>query len=419
MNGRGRLFHGWWMVAALSATEVVSWGILYYAFAVFLRPMEEAFGASRAAVSGAFSLGLLLAGIAAVPAGRWVDRHGARGLMTAGSCAATLLVLAWSRVESVAGLYAVWAGLGLTMATVLYEPAFAAITAWFVRHRGRALTVVTLFGGLASFLFLPFTERLVATWGWRTALQGLALVLAGVTIPLHALVLRRRPADLGLGPDGGPPTAPPEAPGEKGAGILLGPALRSREFRRLAAAFMLSAAAVAAVSVHLLSYLAERGLPGAWAASAAGSIGLMQLPGRLLFAPLAGRLAPGWTTAGVFLLQTLGLVVLVTVPGLPGIAGFVVLFGMGQGMSTLLRASRIADVFGLAAYGGISGALALCTTLARTAAPVGVALLYTFLGGYEPVFWLLALAALAAAVYGFTAERPNDTTTRGSRLARR
>lgn len=396
------------MVAALSATETVSWGVLFYSYAVFLRPMEEALGASRASVSGAFSLGLLLAGAAALPAGRWVDRHGPRALMTAGSCAAALLVLAWSRVESLAGLYVVWAGLGLAMAAVLYEPAFAAITNWFVRRRGQALTALTLVVGLSSFIFLPLSERLVTWYGWRQALGILALLLAVVTIPLHALVLRRRPADLGLRPDGdeGPP--PAESAGEAPpAGVALGAALRSRPFRALAGALMLSTVAVAAVAVHLLSYLEERGMPGAAAAGAAGSIGLMQLPGRMLFAGLGSRVPRSWSTAGVFLLMAAGLVLLVTVPGLPGVALFVVLFGMGQGMSTLLRASRVAEIFGLAAYGGISGAIALCMTLARTVAPVAVALLHDRVG-YEPVFWLLAAAALGAAASGVMADRPSQ-----------
>lgn len=402
----GRIFHGWWMVAALSVTEMVSWGILYYSFAVFLRPLEEALGASRTAVSGAFSLGILLAGLAAVPVGRWVDRHGARGLMTLGSCAAAGLLFAGSRIEGLAGLYAVWAGLGLTMAAVLYEPAFAALATWFVRRRGQALTAVTLMGGLASFVFLPWTQRLVAEQGWRSALQLLALVLALVTIPLHALVLRRRPEDLGLQPDGdGAPGLPAGSAAAAPQGVPLGAALRSRTFRWLAGAFMLSSAAFAAIGVHLLSYLAERGLPDAAAARAAGLIGLMQLPGRLLFAPLSVRIPPAWTTAGVFLLQALGLAALLTVPGLWGVGLFVLFFGMGQGMSTLVRASKVAEIFGLAAYGGISGALALCTTLARTLAPVGAALLYDGVGHYEPVLWCLAAAAVGAAASGLRAER--------------
>jgi MFS family permease len=114
--------------------------------------------------------------------------------MTAGSVGATALVVAWSQVQTVSQLYAVWAGLGLVMATVLYEPAFAVLAKWFVEPaaRRRAMTALTLIAALASFIFLPLSQALVDAHGWRDALLILAGVLGAVTIPLHGIVLRRR-----------------------------------------------------------------------------------------------------------------------------------------------------------------------------------------------------------------------------------
>jgi MFS family permease len=91
-----RPYYGWVIAAALAVTETVSWGIVYYSFSVFLLPMEAELGATRAELSFAFSLALLVSGVAAIPVGRWVDRHGARGLMTTGSLLASGLVWAWS-----------------------------------------------------------------------------------------------------------------------------------------------------------------------------------------------------------------------------------------------------------------------------------------------------------------------------------
>ena len=173
----GRPFYGWWIVGALAVTEPVSWGVQYYALTVFLRPMEEELGWSRSQLTGAFSLALLVSGLAAIPFGRWLDRHGPRALMTAGSIAATLLVLAWSRVESLPVFYLVWVGLGLTMAATFYEPAFVGVAHWFTRLRGRALTLLTLGGALASPIFIPLADRLVGRYGWREALVILAVVL--------------------------------------------------------------------------------------------------------------------------------------------------------------------------------------------------------------------------------------------------
>jgi MFS family permease len=135
-----------------------------------LVPMHEEMGWSRTALTGAYSLGLLVSALAAPLAGRWLDRQGPRGLMTLGSALGTVLVLVWASVEDLWALYLVWVGIGLAMAGTLYEPAFAVLAKWFERGRARALLLVTLAGGLASTIFLPLSAWLVESQGWRGAL---------------------------------------------------------------------------------------------------------------------------------------------------------------------------------------------------------------------------------------------------------
>src|SRR2546430_16573099 len=91
-----RFYYGWTMLLTVSFTEMISWGVLYYAFTVFLKPMQASLGWSTAELTGAFSLALFCSAGAAFPVGRWLDRHGTRLLMTLGSCLAPLLVLAWA-----------------------------------------------------------------------------------------------------------------------------------------------------------------------------------------------------------------------------------------------------------------------------------------------------------------------------------
>ncbi|MBK8026584.1 MAG: MFS transporter [Chloroflexi bacterium] len=138
----------------------------------------------------------------AFPVGAWIDRHGARHLMTLGSVCATLLVIAWSTVSTLPAFYALWIGLGICGAAVLYDPAFAVVAHWFHARRSTALVVITLAAGLASTIFLPLSDALLNAFGWRMAVLILGLFLGVVTIPLHLLVLRRRPEDMGLLPDG-------------------------------------------------------------------------------------------------------------------------------------------------------------------------------------------------------------------------
>src|SRR5256712_13417790 len=131
----GGLDYGWAVVAGLCVTGPVSWGIIYYGFRVMLRPMEAELGFSRAEITGAFSAGLAVAALAGLPVGRWIDRHGARSLMTVGSILATALVVLWASSHTLTALYGVWVLMGFAMAAVPYEPAFPAIGRWVpARH---------------------------------------------------------------------------------------------------------------------------------------------------------------------------------------------------------------------------------------------------------------------------------------------
>lgn len=394
---------GWAIVAALSVTETTSWGVLYYGFPLFLKPMEEATGWSRATLTGAFSLALAVQGLSAVAVGRWLDRHSPRALMTVGSVAATALVLAWSRVETVAGLYLVWAAIGAVMATVLYEPAFTVIAKWFHTERTRALTAVTMVAGLASFIFLPIESRLVRAHGWRDALVVLAVILGAVTVPLHGLVLRPAPAGGPLRRAG---SYGADRPGVEAAEHAARAALRLRSFWFLAAALVGMSFVSSALAVHQVAYLTEQGYAPSFAAGVTGVLGAMQLPGRFLFAPLLRRVDRRTVTTLVFVLLCGGLAVLVFSTSRPAVWTFVVVYGAGRGMITLLRATLVGDLFGARHYGAIAGVLAACTTVAVAGSPLVAAALFDRLGDYRAVLWLLLAVAVAAAVAASRIEAP-------------
>lgn len=398
-SSTGRLYYGWTMLTALALAEVTSWGILYYAFPVFLEPMRAEFGWSIAQMTGAYSLALLLAGLAAIPVGWWLDKHGPRLLMTVGSCVAVLLVIAWSQTSNLLGFYLIWAGIGLVMAAVLYEPAFFVVATWFERLRSRAINWLTFVAGFASVVYLPLTGWLVENYDWRTTLLILAGILAAGTIPIHALVVRNRPANLGLRVDGGrepveetqPETSPAPAMGPRDA-------LRDVAFWWLNAAFVLAMLSAVSITVHLIPYLMSQGYSAGFAATATGLIGAAALPGRLIFTPLGGRLERRYVVSLMFLLQTASLVALLLADSRTGVLIFVLLFGAGFGAITPARAALIAEMYGAARYGTIAGITSLCVTLARAAAPLGAGLLYAAFEGYDPVIIVLIAVSAAAAL---------------------
>jgi MFS family permease len=387
--------YGWTIVAVLSVTETVSWGVLYYAFAVFLPSMQRSLGWSKTELTGAFSIALAVSALAAFPVGRWLDRHGPRALMTAGSAGAALLVVAWSQVHDLVVFYLVWIGLGMAMACVLYEAAFTVVTKWFRVRRRQALTAVTLVGGFASFVFSPLSNWLIDEQGWRSALLTLAVILAAATVPLHGVFLRAAPQRVGA-------ATPTVVPGDAATALVepaaaVSAAIGSSAFWFLTTAFVLSSFAISAVAVHLIPYLLDGGRSATFAAFAAGLMGVMQVPGRIAFAAVARVLPRQYEAPAVFLLQGAGLAVLAATTTVPGVIVAVCVFGVGNGMATLVRATALADAYGPASYGSIAGVAAAFATGARAVAPVAAAGAFAAFGGYQPLLWLMAVGAVLAS----------------------
>jgi predicted MFS family arabinose efflux permease len=388
----------WGIVGALSVTEMVSWGILYYAFAVFLLPMQRELGYSAAQLTGAFSLALLVSAVAGIAVGRHLDRRSPRRVMTLGSVAGVLLVLAWSQVQGLAAFYTLWVGIGLVMAAVLYEPAFTVLAKWFPESgaRRRAMTAMTLAGALASFIFLPLAQVLIDAYGWRDALIVLALVLAIVTVPLHAVTLRQAP-----------PAPTPRRAVTPVASAR--DALRSQSFWLLSGAFFLATGAAIAFTVQGIPFLLERGYSPSFAAFSIGVIGVSQIPGRLLFAPVAERLPAPWGTVALFVLIAAGIGLIVGVDATAAVIAGLILLGIGNGMATLARATVIADRYGAAAYGTIASVAASATIGARAAAPVAAAA-YAAVVGYSALLVTLGAVAVLAAALAYAAERRGGET---------
>lgn len=391
---RSKPYYGWYLAITLAVTETISWGVIYYTFSVLLTPMEQDLGWSRSELTAGFSLMWLVAGGMAFPVGSWIDKHGARLLMTVGSIGAAVLVIAWSLVTSLTAYYLVWVGLGICAAAVLYEPAFAVITQWFHKKRSTALAVVTFAAGLSSTIFLPLADALVHGFGWRASLVVLAVFMAVLTIPLHAFMLRRRPADLGLQIDG--ESRPAEGNPVSRQGVSLRVALNGRAFWLLTLAFGLISLAAAAIRVHFIPYLIENGIGSSNAALATGAIGIMQVVGRVIFAPLDQRFSVRAMLIAVFGLHVVALALLLPPQSVLVIGAFVVLFGVAQGAVTLARPSIVASLYGITHYGRISSMMALFLTVTSTAAPLGASLLYEQFGNYRPVLWAVMVLALAA-----------------------
>jgi hypothetical protein len=343
--------------------------------------MQAELGWSQGLLGGAFSLALLVSALLAVPIGRTLARRGARAVMTAGSCAAAVLVYAWSHVESPLALYALFLALGFPLASTLYEAGFAALIGRFGsgRRTDVALLVLTIVAGFASTVFVPLTHALVEAHGWRAALRVLALGLAVTTIPLHALVLPGPP-----GAQGAPAPVPSTS-----ARV---PATSARRLHLTGAAFGLATVAGTSLGVYLVPIVLAQGFRPGFAALAGACLGIGQVLGRVGFTFLRPRYALATWSAVLFAPAALALLAVAARPSGAVVLGAVVLFAACSGAQTLGRTAWALELFPVASFARVNGVLGSWSLFGRAVAPLAIGAAHDLAGSHAP--GLVALAAL-------------------------
>jgi MFS family permease len=383
-------------VAALGVTTIISYGISQYLFGVLVVPIEHDLGWSRGEISGAFSGALIVAAILGLPVGVLVDRHGGRWPMSVGSLLGGVTLLLLSRVTQLWQFYLLWAGcLGVAMALTFYTVSFVVVANWFQRRRGRALALLTVLGGLSSPIYIPLAGLLVARLGWRDAVMVLGVTALLIALPIHVMVVRRRPEDLGLLPDGERAAGPLES---VVAGHRLQHAVRRTPFWTLMLANALSSAAYSVVIAHVVAYLIGIGYNAVLAAGLLGLTGLVSLPGRFVFNFVSDRFGPQPLLTLCLALQALSIGVLLAAASGLSVAAFVVIYGSAFGAISPLRASVLADHFGRLAYGSITAVLGLPSGILAAVAPFLAGVLFDRFGNYVLTWALTAAAFVLAAI---------------------
>jgi MFS family permease len=377
------------MVWTMAIAQIISWGTLFYAFSLFVVPMHESLGWSRPLLNGALSLGLLSSGVVAFPVGTWIDRHGGRGVMTLCSLAGGLLLLAWAQVETSWVFYLIWVCIGASMAGVLYEPAFAVITAVFGPDARRGITALTLVAGFASTIFMPLTQLLIGALGWRHALLVLGALNLVVCLPLHAVFV---PGTTG--------SHVPELPqGDAPAASELRAILRGRVFVGLAIWFTAYNAAQSAFIFQFVPLLTTWGVETAAILTSVAIIGPMQVVGRIILMCFSTRLETREIGLAVTVLLPASVLALLFLPHTLLSLGLVAtLYGAGNGIMTIVRGIAVSDLIGRTHYGSIHGALTVPINVAKALAPFVAAALWSAVGDSALMLWSILGSALLGTV---------------------
>ncbi len=384
-------------VWALSALQLISWGSVFYGFALFMAPLEQALDMTRAESSLGFSLMLLAEGVLAFPVGRWIDRGHERAVMTAGSLLIAVAFLLHGHITTAFEFYAVWALLGVGLAGALYPPAFAVLTRRFPQHFRRAIIILTFLGGLASTVFIPFVAWLIETRGWRESSYVLGVMHLLVCVPVHGWLLRDAPQRAMLASN-------------RASRDALWRYVRLPKFWQLATFVVLLMGVTSALPAHLVNLLRESGMAESWAIAVPASMGVLQVIGRLGLYVAEHRVDVHATNRWVTVLIPLGFLTLLIGAG-HGAWGvlFVVLYGLGNGMLTIVKGTVMAQYVSREHMGSLNGLLGLPMALARAAAPWLMGLLWSAQAGYTLGLWVMFAASVVGVASLWLAQRRRNT----------
>ncbi len=380
------------MITALGIAQICSWGSLYYSFPLIAEAMRRDLGWAKPDLYLAVTIGLIAASLAAYPVGAAIDRGRGRVVMATAALAAGLLLIMWSRVQSLYGFYLIFAAIGGLHAATLYEPAFAVIA----RRAGasgarRGITALTLWGGFASTVFVPLIQFLLDQVGWRGALIGLGLVNILICAPLYVFAID--PArDQAVAVAGAADR--PTVTGRRAVVVAAGRPV----FWALVLALVAYAAAFSILTFHLYPILLEKGLAPAAVVGVIAVIGPAQVAGRVLV----------WFFMAEAPVRRIGSVAVLAFPF--AAAGFAfapaefwllapvaLFYGAANGVLTIVRGLAVPEMVDRNAYGAINGALTAPMHLVQALAPLAAAALWARNGDYDRVMLAVIAGTLVLA----------------------
>ncbi|PTE07910.1 arsenite efflux MFS transporter ArsK [Mesorhizobium helmanticense] len=371
---------------ALGLTQIIGYGTLYYSFSILVPSIALEFAWPEQWVFGALSASLLAGGLFAPTAGRWADRFGAGRIMTFGSVAAAVSLVACAaapgRVTFVLALMA----MELASAFVLYSAAFVAIVQIGGAKAQRSITHLTLIAGFASTLFWPLTATLHQYLTWREVYLVFAVMNVAICLPIHAWLARlshrtdesASPASVAVGPAGGAAFNPPN---------------RARVFLLMLGGFAVEGFVLSSILVHMVPLTTALGL-GSAGLVVTTLFGPSQVASRLINMLFGGRLAQRWLAVIGATLLPLGLVVLLaTTPSVAGAIAFVILFGLGSGLASIVGGTLPLELFGRERYGARLGWVTAARQFSSALAPFALAMAMAGMGVHASL-WLTAVVGM-------------------------
>jgi MFS family permease len=377
-------------VVSLGLTQIISWGTTLYALGVLGGPIGRDTGWSATVVFGGLTAALLVSAVVSTAVGRAIDQRGARSVMSLGSILVAVGLAGIAMATTPVAYIAAWAFLGFAMRLTLYDAAFAAIVQVAPSRGRRAISYLTLFGGVASTIFWPIGFWLEQRYGWRVTLMAFAAINLALCLPLHWWGLARREPAAALS------TAALAGSASKG----FGPALKGRQRRHAMVLFGFVMAASAycfgAMASHLVTVIGLAGISATAAVTLASIKGVAQTLSRLVDLLFAKNLHPVMLGRLTLAVLPLSMVVLLYAgAGFETALAFTLLFGVANGLTTIVRGAVPLALFGPKGYGEVLGILATPYLVLNAIAPMAFAWMADTWSVRVATLFVLFVAAIA------------------------
>lgn len=391
-----KTFHGWWMVAGCMAVAIVAWSFALYGPSVYLHTISQTHQWSIGLVSSALTLSFIVNASVLSFVGSAISKHGPRIVMALGAAVMATGFIAMSQISKVWHVYASFALMGLGWSCLSTTAITSSLAPWFERHQGRAVSTAMLGASIGGMVGVPTLLALIAWLGFKTAILVVALIVLTTVWSVSFFILRHRPQDLGLYPDGESPTAQQHKPTVRTWSRA--EALRTLALRSVALTFGLALMVQIGFLTHQVSLL----LPALGQAATAACVtaaAMLAFAGRILLAKFSDRLDVRQIAFAVLLTAgaSLGLGFLFT-DQVWALVLCVLGYGFTAGNITTLPPVIVRREFGAASFGAIFGIAATLMQLMSAMGPAFFGMLYDLSGGYRLPLGLAALLNILAAI---------------------
>jgi len=393
----------WKRMVPVGTNISIAFGVVFYGFSIYIR--QDAAGAefSTTVLSAAFGGSMLVAGVLAIPVGRYVDTHGVARLVGIGSVMAGLGLIGFGMAQQSWQVLAVWILIiGPAASAIFYEPIFTAINQWFpIDGRPLALAIVTVVGGSAGIIFIPIVQLVISSLGWRTGVMTLGLLPIVSGLLVASISLRG--------------TATPDLGGLTARShIRIRHLLADKRFVYFTAAMTLGFFGVQSIISHRLAVYEATGFNPAVTAGWAAAASAISLPGRWLAPMLAKRFRPTNVQMAALFLTGLGVALTISGTSTWEMIGHFVIFGLAFAAFLPLRAMVMSEWYDGPQYGKVMGAQWTVVSLIAATGPTIVGVLRDVTGSYRIPMIMVATVVAVSVWLTFLSGRAEQPTAQGT-----